>query len=139
MERLTPTSSRESSCVLAPAMYQRRYDSQWEQLNPLKEKAYLGQAYGTSSLQGDEKDLEDFALAARQRDPWEDRATTVGLLMTEPEVAFSKAEWGKVFRPKLDREMTFYKERSEGNMDEKYFTDLAAGKVTEGYWKETTR
>ncbi len=123
---------------LAPAMYQRRYDSQWEQLNPLKEKAYLGQAYWTSSLQGDEKDLEGFALAAGKRDPWEDRATTAGLLMTEPEVAFSKAERDEAFRLKLGRVMTFYKERSEGKMDERYFTDLAAGKVTEGYWKKTT-
>ena len=121
---------------LAHLIYQRMYDHEWEKLNPQEEKAYVGQAYFTHPLRENEKDLEGFALPSGTIDPWEDRATIAGVLLTDPKTTFEKAQRDMVFRAKLERIMALYKERSRGKMDESYFTDLAAGKVIEGYWKK---
>ncbi len=120
----------------AHLIYQRMYDHEWEKLNPQEKKAYVGQAYFTHPLKENEKDLEGFALPSGTIDPWEDRATIAGLLLTDPKATLEKAQRDTVFCAKLERIMAFYKERSRGKMDESYFTDLAAGKVIEGYWKK---
>ena len=120
----------------APVIYQRIYDSEWEELNPQGEKAYIGPAVFVHSVHRQENALEGFVLAIGKMDPWEDRATIAGALMADPKAAYEKAQQDKIVDAKLKRIMTFYKERSKGKMDESYFADLIAGKVTEGYWKQ---
>lgn len=124
---------------LSLAMYQRIYDSQWEELNPQGEKAYSGPTDFAHSAQGQGHDLEGFVLAIGKIDPWEDRATIAGTLMADPKAAYEKAQQDKIVDAKLSRIMSFYKERSGGKMDERYFADLVVGKVTEGYWKQPSR
>ncbi|HZU01270.1 MAG TPA: hypothetical protein VFA10_16490 [Ktedonobacteraceae bacterium] len=120
-------------------IYQRIYDSECEELNPQGEKAYIGSAVFAPSGQEQANDLEGFVLAIGKIDAWEDRATIAGALMADPKAAYEKAQQDKIVDAKLKRIMTFYKERSSGKMDESYFADLVAGKVTEGYWKQPSR
>jgi hypothetical protein len=55
--------------------------------------------------------------------------------MVDPKAVYEKAQQDKIVDAKLKRIKAFYKKRSGGKMDESYFVDLVAGKVTEGYWK----
>ncbi len=132
---LQDNTSRLAHRRLAPAIYQAIYDWEWSQLNPQGEQAYVGEGYFTHLTQAEENDLPGFAFAAGTIDPWEDRATIAALLMAAPVAALSKAQHDPVFHAKLTRIKRFYQQRSSGQMDERYFADLDAGKVTEGYWK----
>ncbi len=128
-------SSRPAHRRLDPAMYQAMYDWEWAQLNPQGQQAYVGEDYVTYLTQAEENELPGFALAAGTIDPWEDRATIAGLLLAAPAAAGSKAQHDPIFHAKLTRIKRFYQQRSSGQMNERYFSDLDAGKVTEEYWK----
>jgi hypothetical protein len=136
IEQIQRDSQAGRFCNLqwAPVIYRRIYDSEWAVLNPQGEEAYIGPAVFVDSVHEQENALEGFVLPIGKINPWEDRATIAGALMVDPKAAYEKAQQDRIVDAKLKRIKAFYKKRSRGKMDESYFADLVAGKVTEGYW-----
>lgn len=105
----------------------------WENLNENGSNAYAKQGL-INKLAEQVRRPDGFAEAYGRTNWLEDRATVAALLLTDPERAKELAQSDKVLATKIDKIKKDYLKTSGRRMDEKYWSDLADGKVNENYW-----
>lgn len=111
-----------------------KLDKAWRDLNETDDKVYLRDDYDRVVEDEGDFSYEGFAWVYGRKNEWEDRATMAELLMVKPGEAIDRAKQDHVLDNKLQKIMVLFHERSNGLMDNKYFSDLSLGNVKEGYW-----
>lgn len=106
----------------------------WKRLN--RRHPYLGELYWSMNpKEAEQLPYDGYANPYGRVNIKEDRATIGEQLMMNSEALLERANDSFILSDKIRRLKADYKIWSNGRMNEQFFEDLAAGKVTEGYWQ----
>jgi hypothetical protein len=116
-------------------------DTQWDKLTPSNKTAYLDVREFLREIPGEalHQETEGFAvnygrLARPEGRSLEDKATVAQCLFMEPQRMAQRSETDRVLAAKMAEIKRRFRERSNGKMNEQYFTNLANGSITKDYW-----
>lgn len=134
--RQTTHHEIEHSATLAEEWVDDKEEvDKWLSYNPRK-LGYIGDRYwDIPESQRRIFKTKGFASLYGRKDVLEDRATVAEILMANPEEAYKRGENDSELKSKVEHLKGDYARRTNGKMGERYFDDLASGRVREDYWR----